>query len=404
MSWQEELRRLDEELAAGQISADDYRARRDAVLSSAVNGEPQQAPQGASSADSTQIITPVSPPQGQPHQQQPGGSEADRTQIVSSADASGGAERTQVVSGMQQQPPPYQPPWSQDSAERTQAVPGVPPQAVASGGLRPGGPTSGGFPQQQPPQQQPWNTGGNAAPPWGASEYPQMAPGPDWVSQGPETFETTSSGGKKKAVIAIVAVLVVAALGVGGWLIFGNGSGGQENPPVANSSSPPAPTSTVRPKDDLEIAKLPAPPGEKTDIQTFADVERAGFLTPEENAVYKTAGASKVRMAAAGLPDTVKALVLTAQTSSSSAATVARDDLAELQTKFTMKPYTGDVPDGVKASQFAKSADFPAVIRAHYVHKGTLVRIEVSGSDLAKISGVFDDILAAQLAELPANG
>ncbi|MFJ1762740.1 flagellar basal body protein FliL [Amycolatopsis sp. NPDC088138] len=401
MSWQEELRRLDEELAAGQLSADDYRARRDAVLSSAVNADPQaqQASQGASAADSTQIITPVSPPPQQP-QQQPGGSEADRTQIVSSADAAGG-ERTQVVPGTQQQSPPYQPPWATGPS-----VPGVPPQAMAAGGLRPNGPTSGGFPmQQQHPQQQPWNTGGDAAPPWGASEYPQMSPGPDWVSQGPETFETTSSGGKKKFAIIAVSVLVVAALGVGGYLVFGTGSNNQPTPPAASSSVPPAPTSTVRPKDDLEIAKLPAPPGEKTDIQTFADVERAAFLTPEENAIYKTAGASKVRMAAAGLPDTVKALVLTAQTTSSSSANVARDDLTDLErSKYTMKAYSGSVPDGVKASQFAKSADYPAVIRAHYVHKGTLVRIEVSGSDLDKISKTFDDILEAQLAELPANG
>src|SRR3954468_24584265 len=40
VSWQDELRKLDEELAAGQISADDYRVRRDQVLSSAVASSP----------------------------------------------------------------------------------------------------------------------------------------------------------------------------------------------------------------------------------------------------------------------------------------------------------------------------------------------------------------------------
>ncbi|MER6767386.1 hypothetical protein ABT266_45095, partial [Amycolatopsis sp. NPDC000746] len=70
MSWQEELRRLDEELASGRLSADDYRIRRDQVLSSAVGQQDQPTPPPQSqSADSTQVIAPVSPPSGVPQQQ-----------------------------------------------------------------------------------------------------------------------------------------------------------------------------------------------------------------------------------------------------------------------------------------------------------------------------------------------
>ena len=83
LSWQEQLRQLDEELAAGQISADDYRLRRDSVLSAAVNVDPQAGQTGSSEAESTHIIAPVSPPQGQP--QAPAAPAGDQTQIVNSS-------------------------------------------------------------------------------------------------------------------------------------------------------------------------------------------------------------------------------------------------------------------------------------------------------------------------------
>ncbi|WP_018683516.1 hypothetical protein [Actinokineospora enzanensis] len=40
MTWQEELRQLDADLAAGRLSSDDYRVRRDAVLAKAAGGDP----------------------------------------------------------------------------------------------------------------------------------------------------------------------------------------------------------------------------------------------------------------------------------------------------------------------------------------------------------------------------
>ncbi|WP_132875691.1 hypothetical protein [Tamaricihabitans halophyticus] len=212
MTWQEELRKLDEELAAGRIAADDYRVRRDQVLSSAVApGEqgqqpaepggqphPNQPPQG----QPPQGQPPQGqPPQGQPPQGQPphggqppfgqqgqpapgqpaaqppqagqapqGGAAPDSTQIISAIPAA-------ETSGQQppgQQPPAGPPQQGNDAAERTQAVPpgwqrgGAEPertQAVQPGqqplppyGQQPGSPPagfpapgapSGGFPAQQ---------------------------------------------------------------------------------------------------------------------------------------------------------------------------------------------------------------------------------------------------------------
>ncbi|MFD9963848.1 hypothetical protein [Amycolatopsis sp. NPDC058986] len=411
MSWQEELRRLDEELAAGQISADDYRVRRDNVLSSAVSYDPQGTPQQApGQADSTQIIAPVGgqPQQGAPQtgppqqpQQPQQGSTADRTQIVNVPDS---AERTQAVG---------QGTWQANAgeAERTQVVPGVPsPQ----GGFP--APNSGGFPaqqQQQPPYQQqqhpqqppqaPWNApSGDSVPPWGGSDFPPLSSTDhSWVGQGPEPFETKPSKGKGKIIGIAVAVVVVIALGVGAFFVFGNNGDNTAQPPASTSqTAPPAPPA---PKDDLEIAKLPGTLKEKTDFPSFGDLAPRKVLTDDESDAYKAADASKARLAVSNLPSEVHAVVLTAQTSSPAAARTAADKLAQLQIKFKMQTYSGTVPPGVDVVQLAGQNGGASLIRAHYVYRNTVVRVQVDGADLASISSVFDEILAGQLKVLPAN-
>jgi hypothetical protein len=398
LSWQEELRRLDEELADGRISADDYRLRRDIVLSSAVNPEVQGPPATPSQSESTQIIEPIgdgarppTPPGGQPQVAgQPQEPSADRTQVVSNTTADG-AERTQVTGGS------WQSNWPAGAgdADRTQVVSGVPPQAV-SGAFRP----APGAEQYQPA----WNTqGSDTSTPWGGPEFPPLAPptNHDWVGQGPEAFETASSGGKKKMLGIVITLVVVAALGVGAFFFFTNKADvtAQPTTPTTTAPAPPPP----RPKDDLEIAKLPGNVAEVANFTTFADVVSRKVLTAEENEVYKTAGATKARLAVSSLPSGITAVVLTTQTTSSDAALTARDALTDLQIKYKMETYSGDAPTGVKVVQLAQSGGGKALIRAHYVHNGTIVRVHVDGEDLATISRVFDEILAAQVQDLPVG-
>jgi hypothetical protein len=233
VTWQEELRRLDEELASGQLTADDYRARRDQVLSSAVTPQAPPAPPadqgGGSQANETQIIQPLSPPQGVPQQQrQPQQPSPEATQIVSAADT--GAERTQVVSSWQTQQPPqvdYQQPHTGQPS---------PPS---------------GF----PPPQQSWNAPhDDASPPWGGSEFPPIAPprNSDWVAQGPETFSSSKSSGKGRVIaFSLLGLVVLAGLGVGVWLLFVRNAG-PDTPVAAPTNAQPAPAPTLKP--------LPAPP------------------------------------------------------------------------------------------------------------------------------------------------
>lgn len=264
MTWQEELRRLDEELAAGKLTADDYRTRRDQVLSQAVSLEhpPSQVP-GTNPAE-TQIIQPVAPP-GEPPRPS-----ADATQVVSASDT-GGAERTQVVQPWQpqQQPPPQQHPGSPAGGFQQ-------PYSQRPGEHSP----SGGF--AQPPQPQPqqgWNTPQDQSPPWGGSEFPPLAPsGNDtsWVSQGPESFQIKpSSGAKRKVVIAAIAVVVLAGIGVGVWALLSNTVG--DNPTAQQTSGqqepPPAPSTTPLPEPP---AAKPEPSANAAALADLAGTPRAG--------------------------------------------------------------------------------------------------------------------------------
>src|ERR1700743_1596341 len=76
MSWQEDLHQLDTALAGGQISADDYRRRRDELLAKASGGAPDQStpgsPAGQPSTPPPGFAQPGTPPPGfaQPNPQQ----------------------------------------------------------------------------------------------------------------------------------------------------------------------------------------------------------------------------------------------------------------------------------------------------------------------------------------------
>lgn len=300
VTWQEELRKLDEELAAGRLAADDYRVRRDQVLSSAVTtGESGQTPQQQPPQDagSTQIISPVSPPppqqpmspphgfQQQGYPQQPG---AESTQFVPSRDLS--AERTQAVPSWQTKPP--------SDPERTQVVPGGhpgPPQHNPSS-------PAGGFPQppyqqqQQPQQQQPWNAPENdLSPPWGGSDFPPIAPAgsSEWIKQGPETFETAGKS-NKKGIFAIIGVLVLVAAGVAVWLIVANsGDDNKAQPPQPTSQTEPS--QAPAPKSVLEL--LPNPPGQAGSTNGPINASSATgdrLLSAQEATAVRNAGVTNI--------------------------------------------------------------------------------------------------------------
>jgi hypothetical protein len=399
MSWQDDLRELDQALAQGHVSADEYRKRRDKLLATAA-GNPAPSPQPAQPAQPVQPepqVQPAPPEAQQPAQQQqpeaqqsPSGPFAppfrwettpDSTQVVTNTD---NPDRTQVVS---QQPNQFGQQQQQHSPEsdRTQT-------------LRP----LGGQPNQSQPAP-PWQAQQpNAAPPWGMDDSPVMMPNPTWLSHGPEVFEPTSAGKSRSKVPWIVAaVVVVLGLGAGAFFLFGNKGGGTDPTPTVQTQA--APTTTVRPKDDLEVAQLEGKAEDVSSVRTFADAEAKGFLTPDEVKLYKAGDPGKTRMIAVTMDSGVKVYIFTAELASAANASTATTALSQQQIAYGMKQFSG-VSQGVLAANIEKAGDVPATIRAHYVHKATVTRIQVHGDDMAQVTTVFNNVLEQQLEALAPTG
>ncbi|HEX5406361.1 MAG TPA: hypothetical protein VFX16_29150 [Pseudonocardiaceae bacterium] len=411
MSWQDDLRQLDQELAEGRISADGYRQRRDQVLASYSSGG-SEAPRPDQSGPLPQMPPdpnphPGTPPRGeqqppqQPQQQPQQGASPfappfrwtsvnpDTTQVVGSSDATqvvrgdslSGSDATQVVGQ-----------GSQDATQSFRPVTGPPPQAGQQQ-----------FPPARPPQ---WDQNQDYSPPWGNESGGLSAPNPMWLAQGPEVFD--SSGGRSsraRIITIIVVVVVVLGLGTGGYFLFAkhSPSPGPGPQPLATTATPAPPTTTQPPRDELSIGDLPGNPEDHSTITTFDDAANANFLTPQEIKFYRTAGATKARLATSTNAEGVHSLVFTTQAASATAAATAVTGLSQQQLIYGMKAFA-DAPTGVQVEQVARSANIPATIRAHYVHNDTIVRIQVNGNDLTQVTAVFQQVVQSQLDILPANG
>ncbi|MFC0115799.1 hypothetical protein [Kibdelosporangium aridum] len=416
MSWQEDLRQLDQALAEGRIHADDYRKRRDQLLATATGAttppavseptsNPFQAQQPTSGPFPAQQPNsgpfpaqqppqqPQPPQAAQPPQQQPEATQVqqpssgpfpqafrweptnDSTQVVGQQPG-GNPDVTQVVSAQ-----------SGGEAERTQVVRPVQPP---------------GMPPQAPWQSTPPNPSQGS--PWGVEDQPMPSLQPTWLAQGPEVFaeDTKKKGGKTAKIL--VAVVLVIGLAVGGYFIFFTGSSNNEPGATAPPPTPTQPpTTTPKPRDNLSITDLPGKAGDYGQVKTFADAQQVKFLTADEIRILTDAGAGKARLAVSDTPEGLNPTIFTTETTSAETAATARDKLGEQQLIYGMTALENQ-PTGVLAAKIDKTDKTPAVIRAHYAHKGTLVRIQVTGNDLVTVTELYNDLLAEQLKILAANG
>lgn len=408
MSWQDELRLLDSALASGQISADQYRQRRDGILAAASGqqepvtqppAEPPRAepPQPAPPApEQTRTPfpepfrwTPANPGNSEATQvvrragDQPAGESADRTQVVRGTTD---AERTQVMPAVTSADP---------SAERTQTVRGV----------GQGGQQAPGQWHTLPPQGQ---GGGDFAPPWGSgTDMPELG-FPQWIRQGPEVFEARS--GRTRRVILIVAAVIVVLAGGGVAAYFISTSnhataGPAPKPPV--STTHPTPTPPPGPK--LPSGPFVALPGKELVNMSWSITEAvtANVPTQQEVGILQSNGIKTVSALITddnGIHEGIWAFA-PARGSDASAALTAINQL------YTEAGYQAmqNAPAGVHAMTLAGNSSVSATYRAHYLTtKGIFVRVEVYGMTPGVASDVlqqeFLNVMQQETTKFPPTG
>lgn len=373
MSWQDELRNLDEELAAGRLSAEDYRRRSDELIAQDQSGQPgsmdadQSTPfppafrwETAPPSETTQVVQPV------------GDDEPERTQVVHDA------------------PPPTQAPpvQSADDFDRTQVV---------SAGQRP--------PQHRLDRGafstrslfEPRNAQ-DSAPPWVSSDLPPIQePDSGWMMQGPEAFEPKREPGTWRIVGAVIAVVLLLGLAIGSYALWGrdDAPAAQPGQPAAEQQEP----AEDAPPDPLMPADLGGDE-ESKDVENFADLDAVGFLTQSELGVLENAAAGEARLLITNF-DEGKATMLVTRVGSPEQAVVARDELTSLQLSFGFEPRSA--PPGVNAFELPDSTEAMPKIRAVYLSGDILVRLELVGQDRVDVTAKFDEVLSQQLEALRAD-
>lgn len=367
MSWQDELAQLDSALASGQISADEYRTRRDRVIAQASGQSAPEQPQ-QQGAEPTAVFRPVQPPQQGDRTQVVGqGPGNEHTQVVGRQDA----DSTQIVPNMQQQPqqphfppPPPPPPWESQQPH---------PQAMTP-------------------------------PPWANEDLPPEFGQQSWPRQGPEVFEEKSGGGTGKVVGIIVAVVVVLALAGGAIWFFGfkdsgneqaGGGGGEttgQTQPETTSSKPAPPDIPEGPFLDL--------PGEKVFNRTVPIAQAVAEKVPTEAEaqLLQSVGVSEVSGLVAEDNDLRSGIwaFKVGETGDPAAVLTAMDQLYQ-QAKYELV----SEENGIKVRKLAAATpDAATVFRAHYVTEDNyLVRVEVYGTDSANVESTFNELLADETDE-----
>ncbi len=368
MSWQDEQRRLDEELSAGQLSAEDYERRRDELRSQHTTGDADAGGDQPETGQAQQAATPF-PPAFRWETKPDEGNET--TQLFTPVDA----DETQVVT-----PQP-------NDTDRTQVV-------------------YGGPRAQQGPQRP---VARESAPPWASSDLPPMQqPDPVWTRQ-PEPFESEQpSNAPRIAIVAAVVVVVLLLIGGGVatyWLVSGDGTQADQSPapapqqPAAGEQQPPAP----QPGADLPDPAGIGGDGQPRVVPTLSELQAADVLTPQEYAVVADAGATASKVVVSSFEDGPTASVLITRLDGGEEAAAVRDELAAVQREAGLKQSEPTQDPGLETYYLFYEPGVVPTVRGFYRSGDLLVRIEVVGPEPRPTASRYDIIVPQQLATLAAD-
>ncbi|MDR7301932.1 hypothetical protein [Haloactinomyces albus] len=354
VTWQDELQHLDAELAAGRLSAEEYRQRRDTALGQA-HAEQARWPGG----DLPQQEPPQGPAQGR--NPFPPAFAWDRSSGPSQQSPS-------------QQPPPQQPPQFR--------------------------PDQAGWAPYQP--QPGWGPANGNGTPWGNAEFPPEHDSTRWTRTGPRVLATgNSSKGKLIAGLSLGGVLLAGIIVAGTLLFTGSESPGRaaaERQTRATDTLPEPPPATATPPATSEEALVARPPGPANSLNgalspAALDGDKSGVLpvSVRSFALYRdmvggwfrgTDGPLKSSMVAVRMPDEAAARKLVEVYLDEQSGMISSDQLS----------YRG-VEVVTDSSAF----------RTAYAGQDWAVVISVRAVDASgqEARSLFRDLLERQLANLP---
>jgi hypothetical protein len=351
MTWQEELRQLDSALAGGELSANEYRKRRDEILAAASSAQapspiigPPTGPNPVVAAPAAPAAPPASPAPAAPLDAaevtqvvnvQTGEAEADVTQIITDPAKTNGAEHTQIVT-----------PITDDR-------------------------TSPAMPQPQWASLPP--TGSQQT---GVATFPPVAGGPAPTpldAQDLFTSNKPAQNGPKPWVIAVAVIVVLAIAGGAVWFFGFRDSGGtdtaNETPTQTNEQqSPPAP---------VDITKIDLP-GEAAENSGEMDITRASELAviaPAEATLLADAGASQVTYS--GFSDgNYRFLLYSYKSADAAAAAELTDKILNVQKQLGFTDATVEgVPSGVTLTTVSNKE--AAALRGVYTYGDQTIQLSV---------------------------
>jgi hypothetical protein len=365
MTWQEELRQLDSALAGGELSANEYRKRRDEILAAASSAQPPSPVIGPPTGPNPVAapVAPTAPPVEPPDAAEVtqvvnvgggGEAEADVTQIITDPAKAHGTEHTQIVAPI--------------TEERTS--PAMPQPQWAS----------------LPP------TGSQQT---GVATFPPVAGGPAPTpldAQDLFTSNKPAQNGPKPWVIAVAVIVVLAIAGGAVWFFGFRDSGTDtagEAPTQTTEQTQPAP-------EPVDITKIELP-GEAAENSGEMDITRASELAviaPAEATLLADAGAKQVTYS--GFSDgNYRFLLYSYKSADADAAAALTDKILNVQKQLGFTDTTvKDVPAGVTLTTVSNKE--AAALRGVYTYGDQTIQLsvlQIPVGDIAELHTQFQQAM-----------
>ncbi len=376
MTRSNELQQLEEDLAAGRLSPEDHRRRRDQLVRGAAGASQEPSASQEASPFPPAFRWETSPPEA----------------------------TTQVMQAVPPNPS-YQasPSYQQSSGQ----VRGLFEPIKSSSVDKP----SVDNPSVDNPSVD------NSAPPWANSDLPPIADQQNaWMRQGPEVFETSALQNRSKQIIGIVvlAVLMVGLAGAGVAYVLSAGS--QQD--LASSAQPapfqPAPSEPTTAARQLPAPPAPkaapvdtpqaliAPPGDARGGGGFLDLPRLESTNllprPILNALRAGAMTDGVLKTTTDDGNTIGMFAFTL--ADEQAATDVVNTIITVQRDGGLKVDESRAQQGLAVLGSAPGTR-STVYRGVYVLYNRAIFLEVFGSDYDAVLSTFDSIVTQQLIYAP---